>query len=211
MLLDRMVESIAAGSLKTDQIQRDLFTGEVDPGFTYLDYAVLKEWLAGFGYQPGDWMSEFEHDEAGVQERLAEALYDIRNIRSRPSEIAADLLSARERALSDIDLDQFPDLTERTATDLREIVKGYAAEAAHLRAELKASAPIADALHLRPKSRNTLLRLVASLCFGSGINPNERGAASAIAILTEKCGLPIGDDTIRKIIADLPAFEQKPK
>lgn len=55
-----------------------------------------------------------------------------------------------------------------------------------------------------PKSRRTLLRLIAALCVEAKVNPADRGAAATLAAITQRAGLPVGDDTIRKVLAELP-------
>jgi hypothetical protein len=204
MILDRLIESVSDGSLKTAQTRRNILTGTVDPESTILDFDVLHEWLEGFGYNPGDWIDEYAHHEADILDDLAEALFDIRNIRSNPSGVVADKLAARHQVLSDVELDAIPEYAEKAAQKLREIAKGYAEEAAYLRRELEQRPARTEDSVLRTKGRNTLYRLVVALCVAARVNPTERGAAATIAKFTENVGLPVTDDTIRKILVQLP-------
>jgi hypothetical protein len=204
MLLERLMESVSNGSLKAEQMPRDLLTGAVDPENTFLDYDTLVEWLGGFGYEPGDWIAEYVDDELRVHEDLVNALFDIRNIRSQMSRSDADSLSARQEVLADIDFDAEPEYAEKTAKELREIVKGYVAEVVRLRKDLQTRSSAEGERALYPKGRNTLHRLIVALCVAAGVDPTERGAAATIEKLTQRVGLPVGDDTIRKVLADLP-------
>jgi hypothetical protein len=52
--------------------------------------------------------------------------------------------------------------------------------------------------------RNTLLTIIAALCDYSAINPNDRGAASQIAKLTEEIGATVSDDTMRRWLKAIP-------
>lgn len=60
--------------------------------------------------------------------------------------------------------------------------------------------------------RNSLLTIIAALCEYSAINPQERGAASQIAKLTEEIGAVVSDDTVRRALAKIPdALETRRK
>lgn len=65
---------------------------------------------------------------------------------------------------------------------------------------------------LTTTERNSLLTVIAGLCDYSDIKPQERGAATQIANMTEEIGAAITDDTIRKILAKIPdALESRKK
>lgn len=60
--------------------------------------------------------------------------------------------------------------------------------------------------------RNSLLTIIAALCEYSAIRPQERGAASQIAKLTEEIGAVVSDDTVRRALAKIPdALETRMK
>ena len=60
--------------------------------------------------------------------------------------------------------------------------------------------------------RNSLLTIIAALCEYSAIKPQERGAASQIAKLTEEIGAAVSDDTVRRALARIPdALESRMK
>jgi hypothetical protein len=207
MIQERLTESVVGGTLKTIRLERDVLTGAIDAESTVLDYDALVNWLEACGYKPGDWMDEYVYSELGVQEDLAHALFDIRNIRSQLHGPDADQLSAQKRLLADFAVEANADFAAKTAQELRGIIATYAAQVAYLQGELDARRSNVEAPTLRPKSRNTLYRLIAALAVAAGVNPKERGAASTIAALTERVGLAVGDDTVRKVLVDLPDSE----
>jgi hypothetical protein len=60
--------------------------------------------------------------------------------------------------------------------------------------------------------RNSLLTIIAALCDYSAIKPQERGAASQIAKLTEEIGASVSDDTVRRVLERIPgALESRMK
>jgi len=65
---------------------------------------------------------------------------------------------------------------------------------------------------LNTTERNTLLTLIAALCKFDGVDPNARDATSQIVQMTEDLGAPISDDTIRKVLHQIPnALEARRK
>ena len=205
MILSRLLESVARGTLKPSKSVRDLISGEIDPDETYVEYDSLIEWMEEFGHLPGDWLSGYISNEGDVHNDLVEALADIRILRSRAGSenertLKSKMLQARLSINSDGELE---DSTE-SVQELLEIIKGYAEEAAYLRHELSQRPTPRDDRPLQPKSRNTLYRLIAALCFAAKIDPAQRSAASTIEGFTQRVGLPVGDDTIRKILGNLP-------
>jgi hypothetical protein len=60
--------------------------------------------------------------------------------------------------------------------------------------------------------RNTLLTIIAALCDYSAVDPAARGSASHIASMTEELGAPVTDETIRKVLVQIPnAVERRMK
>ncbi|WP_172203099.1 hypothetical protein [Niveibacterium sp. COAC-50] len=60
--------------------------------------------------------------------------------------------------------------------------------------------------------QETLLVLVATLCDYKGIDHKERGAARRIAKMTEEFGVPVSDDTVRRVLERIPnALENRQK
>ncbi len=60
--------------------------------------------------------------------------------------------------------------------------------------------------------RNTLLVIIAALCDEAGIKHADRGAATGIAQLTERLGVSVSDDTVRRWLKQIPeALESRMK
>lgn len=57
---------------------------------------------------------------------------------------------------------------------------------------------------LSTTERNTLLTIIAALCDYSAIKHQERGASAQIATLTQDIGAAVTDDTIRKVLKQIP-------
>jgi hypothetical protein len=60
--------------------------------------------------------------------------------------------------------------------------------------------------------RNTLLTIIAALCDYSAITHQERGTAAQLVKMTQEIGAAVSDDTIRKILKQIPdALESRTK
>ena len=55
------------------------------------------------------------------------------------------------------------------------------------------------------RERDTLLTIIAAFCNDEGMNLKERGLAAKIAQMTQKLGASVDEDTIRKVLAQIPA------
>lgn len=72
--------------------------------------------------------------------------------------------------------------------------------------------PVKAERPLATRERNTLLTIIAALCDYSDIKHRERGAAVAVAKMTEELGAPVTGDTIRTVLAKIPsALESRMK
>lgn len=77
-------------------------------------------------------------------------------------------------------------------------------EVLFLRADLEKLRKAQEAPPLGTRERNTLLTLIAALCQKhETIDLSERGVAQRIAHLTECIGAGVGEQTIRKVLADV--------
>lgn len=204
-LAQQLAESVNNKSLKSSVIRRDLFTGEIDLEKTFIEYDQLYEWLTERSYHPGDWMDGYADDETNVYTSLIDELYVVRaRYQSAGSDEHAMLQLQWRREASDIAVGIYPDAEQASLQTLREIVKGYSVEVARLNRELGNRVSGDDVRALTPKGRKTLHRLISALCVEAKVNPADRGAAATLAAITQRAGLPVGDDTIRKVLAELP-------
>ena len=58
---------------------------------------------------------------------------------------------------------------------------------------------------LGKRERDTLLTIIAAFCKYESLDPKERGLAAKIAQMTQDLGAPVTDDTIRAVLAQIPA------
>ncbi|RBP50764.1 hypothetical protein [Arenicella xantha] len=58
---------------------------------------------------------------------------------------------------------------------------------------------------LGARERNTLLVLLATMCDQANFDYNQRGISKAIEAATEEMGARVSDDTIRKVLSQIPA------
>lgn len=204
-LASQLEESVGNKNLKPSVIRRDLLSGKIDLERTFVEYDELCKWLNERGYHPGDWMDEYTSEEGNVYTSLVDELYAIRARYQPPtSEGHAKLQSQWRREASGDFSEISPDFEKESLNALREIVKGYSVEVARLNREL-GNRVTGDEVHaLTPKGRKTLHRLIVALCVEAKVNPADRGAAATLAVITQRVGLPVGDDTIRKVLAELP-------
>lgn len=61
-----------------------------------------------------------------------------------------------------------------------------------------------NAAQLSTTERNTLLVIIAALCKYSEIDLNERSATSSVVQRTDEIGAPVSDDTVRKVLGQIP-------
>jgi len=61
-----------------------------------------------------------------------------------------------------------------------------------------------NASQLATTERNTLLVIIAALCKYSEIDLDERGATTNVAQRTDDIGAPVSDDTVRKVLGQIP-------
>lgn len=62
----------------------------------------------------------------------------------------------------------------------------------------------ADTATVATRHRRTLLTIIAALCKKAGIDHAGRGAAAAISSATAEIGAPVGDDSIRDLLKEIP-------
>ena len=69
--------------------------------------------------------------------------------------------------------------------------------------------PVSD---LNARERNTILVLLAAMCKQANFDYSQRGISKAIEAATEEMGARVSDDTIRKVLSQIPeALESRRK
>lgn len=66
------------------------------------------------------------------------------------------------------------------------------------------AASISNSAKLPTRERNTLLVVIAALCRANSIDYERRGIAKKLVGLVDEIGMSISDDTVRKILKDIP-------
>lgn len=192
----RLTRAIEMGRLQPASLARD-FDENLILTETFLELPSLEKWLRERGYYFGDAFRDWHHDEAEIGDRIIDELIWLRSVKG----------SARDRMLSIGFTGNTSLIDESSQTDLIAAYKSAVLENQHLRERLanaesrsmeKPEPPAS------PKHRRTLLTLIGALCEAAGLDVKKRGVAQRLMKMTEQVGAPVDDETIRKIIADIP-------
>lgn len=192
----RLTRAIDMGRLLPARVVRD-FEENLILTETFLEVRLLEEWLNERGHYIGEAFKDWSLDETEIRDRIIDELIWLRSVTG----------NARGRWLS-VGLKGNHDLTdESNQTDLIAAYKSAVLENQHLRERLansemrsmvKAEPPAS------PKHRRTLLTLIGALCKAADLDVKKRGVAQRLMEMTEQVGAPVDDETIRKIMADIP-------
>ena len=174
-----MHEAIERGDLPVSRENGRSFDGSkqiVAPERRHVSRQDLKEWIS----------REFPADKPPF-------LFDEVE-RSTHSAINADAFKAlqAEREALKVKLNQAEELAIEITAERERLLADYEA----LRSTVDKN--------LVWSEKNSLLTIIAGLCYYSAIEPHERGAASQIAKMTEEIGAAISDDTVRRWLREIP-------
>ncbi|MFO1250800.1 MAG: hypothetical protein U1E77_06570 [Inhella sp.] len=147
----------------------------------------MKEWLAT--HRPSD-RPAFLFDEV---ERATHGAITVEAYQTLAAELAAAKADARRAG--------------ELAAALRNDLTGKEGECASLRQMVERAAQANSAPAER--QRVTFLALIGSLMAKAGKDPSERGAATWLAGITQEAGCPVSDDTIRPLLAAVPAAMER--
>jgi hypothetical protein len=203
----RLAASVESGQLKAVRTGRD-FSGVLVPQRTFIHFLELERWLLERDYESGDVIREYQFfegeiaaamiDEAGYLRALSRAGYDqIRNL-------AIKSANARSGNLADSD-----------AEGMLAALKAVMAENERLKAQLAAASrdiPARVDRKLTARTQRTLLTIIAAVCRHTNFKWGERGAAQRIRVAAEDLGTPVDDETILKVLKEIPdALESRMK
>jgi len=196
LFIGRLSNAIEHNKLKACRIRRD-FDETLIEDETFVRFEDLEEWLAERGFSFGDAFAEWIEREGEIASQLVDELLWMRSVQKRS--VSPGLFVGLVGSQSLVD--------ESNNVELLAAYKSATLENKHLRerlaqAELKQQ--YKEDAPASPRSRQTLLVLIASVCLKAGIDIGRRGAAQRIMELTEEIGAPIDDETIRKILVDIP-------
>lgn len=199
---EKLINAVEAGRLPVAHIRRDL-DERIIPEETLVVFQELDNWLLERSYESGEAFDAWIDREAEISNSLVDELIWLRSI-------SADRKHSGQYVHS---IKRHPDLGTAPSDEVLAAYKAQTIENDRLRARLaQATKPTPLEKVASPRHRRTLLTIIAALAGESGIDITRRGAAQRIALLTEQIGTPIDDETIRKILSDVPdALESRSK
>lgn len=191
-------KAIDLGRLKPEKIARD-FDEQIIPELTFIDGSALGDWLLERGRDPGDVFWEWDEAEQQILQRVCNEIAWIRSGDARNTSPFTSFLNGvrNQKLYAEKSNDEQLKIAFKSATlEISRLrTRLIEAEQAH-RLKIDEPAP--------PRARRTLLTLIAALCSGSKIDIEARGAAQRIKKMTEEIGAPVDDETIRKILMEIP-------
>ncbi|MNZ12508.1 hypothetical protein D3C78_293860 [compost metagenome] len=200
----RLTQAIELERLQPARTARD-FDEKIILSETFIAIKELEEWLNERGYHLGEAFKEWHSEERDIGDRIIDELIWIRSVK----ENSRDRIPAISFTSSHDQLD---------LSNQAELIAAYKSailEVQHLRKRLASAEsrsmekPESPA---SPKHRRTLLTLIGALCEAVKIDVGKRGAAQRIMEMTEQLGVPVDDETIRKVLAAIPdALEGRSK
>ena len=193
----RLVEAIEAGTLNTSLLRRG-WDETLDPNFTHVTHNDLVEWLKVRGYTVGAAFQEYAFDEAKIHSHAVDEIKFLRALKRS----GLDVQDAAGQYRSTLAGSEATEL-ERMRAALRDAVL----EKDRIKERLKNIESERIARVDRPlttRERRTLLTIIGALAREAEIDVRERGTAALICALTDAIGVPITDDTIRRILAEIP-------
>lgn len=185
-----LINAVEKKEIVAKSIHRD-FNNEIIPENTYISSETLHSWLESRGIVAGDKYILWGEQESRIGKYILNEVIYLRSIQSVSNKLLNSVLNRR--------LDSSRDMQDSwdKANDEINYLKNMVAELSEKKSH-QSNRP------LRTSERRTHQVIIAALCKKAGINPNARGAAAQIMAITEGIGAPITDDTIRKILNELP-------
>lgn len=161
------------------------------------------------GPRPGDHMVDWEDTEATISMLICDEVAFLRNACMSGNAELRLIEVQRSRAKYGM-LNEAQELVEVQAS-----LKAKIAEIHRLEGQLallRSGQPAKVDRPLHTRQRRTLLTIIAALCAHAGIDYKARGAAQRIRSAAELVGAPIDDDTIDKVLKEIPdALETRMK
>jgi hypothetical protein len=96
---------------------------------------------------------------------------------------------------------------DKSFPHLKNMLASLIIENRNLKSELQGIAGAAKCVSpqsIHPRTKNTMLKVIAILCKLSEIDYSQRGAASKLRAAGERIGINIDDETIKKFLDEIP-------
>lgn len=191
-LFGALVRAAEVGQLPVEVRGREFANSRLIPERTFVLLDDLKDWLEVHG-----------HNEGSIVEDIEESLMD------DPWRIAAKVAEDRARLRLAVPTGARPGRTARTAPEVERMERELEANRlhlAHLEQQLHEarSGTGGEKRAMTTRQKRTLLTIIASVCHKARIDLKSRGAAVAIASATADIGAPVGEDSIRALLAEIP-------
>lgn len=191
-------ESVKNKEIPTIQIRRN-FNSVIDENNTYVNCDSLETWLLEHNYVAADYFFEFIENRKMI---LGHICAEIKFLQIAQSEGNYDLISAigsQDPNIDDGDVSTFPELYNSW--------KFKTIENKHINdliGQQEKLAPYDNDANLSKRPRRTMLTIIGALCNSQQIDFTARGAAQRIREATERLGCPVDDETIKKILNEIP-------
>lgn len=204
VFVTRLTNAIEIGRLRPERIVRD-FNESIILTETFIEIRALEEWLNERDYYFDEAFREWRDDEAEINERIIDELIWLRSVKRNARGAMLSIGLTGNHNLDD----------ELSQSDLVAAYRSAVLENQHLREKLANSesrSMVKPEQLASPRHRRTLLTLIGALCDAAGLDVGKRGVAQQIVKMTEQVGAPVDDETIRKVMADIPdAIESRNK
>jgi len=184
-----LVRSVDSGKIDSEYIMRDL-NDLININETYIEHSDLTSWAEMHGVEINDAFNDWEQTEAEILTYILKEIESLKKAKKIDTGVLWDIIHKNRSGKQ-------KDLFSAWKKSQDEIIR-LQNEIMSLSAGTPKNKPMST------NSRRTHQVIIAALCAKCKIDFNERGASRKIMIELEKIGVPIDDETIRKILKEIP-------
>lgn len=193
--IEVLKNSIDLGRLSPSRTRRDL-DETIDEDQTFIEFNALETWLTERSFHPGEIFQEHFDSELDISSKILDEVIWLRSKPYRESGQNANYKNTLQAPTDDSNLDEYKSAYKALQIENERLKVKLAS--ANSSVQPKAESPAS------PRHRKTLLILIAALCKEAKMDSQARGAAQRIERLTEQLGARVDDETIRRILSDIP-------
>jgi hypothetical protein len=206
-LESRLMTAVDHERLTAALLLRD-FDDCIVPERTYVSGDDLCKWLQERGHEGNDFLSGWYDEELFLAEMIVEEVQYLRaaskNNRKALQRISQQTRQARSGVSNQSDGEEVLAAYKAAITENQTLKRRLA--------HSEAGKPTILDRPLPTRQRRTLLTIIHALCLGANIDSQARGAARRIAEMVEVTGATVTDETIVKVLRDIPdAIESRMK